>query len=497
MRPRLMFPGADVPPAVPEPATLGDLVDDLALEDLWDGMARGDGRLRMIARAALLAPLTDPAVIAYRQEVLGDCLRNAPAVRALYGLADQVLADDQKMIRGAASPEARLNRSVRALETFCVHLRRLSGLAAANANGFGSAGFTRLFRMISDRLDGKYLTEVEALLERIDFEQGIIATARLGESGRGVDFRLQEPPVKGRGSTTRRRLKKSGLTHSLWGRHDEDWRMLAAFRGRVLEVIADAAAESADNVRGFFAAMRDELGFYVGCLNLAETLSRSGLPICLPRPCPPGERAFTARGLYEPGLALRLGGAVVDNDVAADGIDLVVITGANRGGKTTFLRSVGLAHLMMQSGMFVTARSLAASMVGGVFTHFKREEDASMTSGRLDEELARMSAVVDALRTGDLVLCNESFMSTNEREGSDISAEIVGALTDLGIRVMFVTHLHDFAQRMRTARPGRSLFLTAARGPDGERSYRLTPGTPSPTAHAADLYERIFGERLD
>ncbi|GAA3935796.1 DNA mismatch repair protein MutS [Actinomadura viridis] len=492
-----MFPDADVPPVVPESATLRELVDDLALEELWAGMARGDGRLHMIARAALLAPLTDPAAITYRQEVLGDCLRNESAVRALYELAGRALAEEQKIIRGGASPEARLNGSLRALETFCGHLRRLSAFAAANADGFGSAGFARLFRMIRDRLDGKYLTDVEALLERIDFEQGIIATARLGESGRGVDFRLQEPPVKGRGSSTQRRLKKAGLSHSIWGRHDEDWRMLAAFRGRVLEVIADAADESAGNVRGFFAAMRDELGFYVGCLNLAGTLSRSGLPICLPRPCPPGERAFTARGLYEPGLALRRGGAVVANDVAADGIGLVVITGANRGGKTTFLRSVGLAHLMMQSGMFVTARSLAASVVGGVFTHFKREADASMTSGRLDGELARMSAVVDVLRTGDLVLCNESFMSTNEREGSDISTEIVSALTDHGIRVMFVTHLHDFAQRMRTARPARSLFLTAARGPDGERSFRLAPGAPSPTAHAADLYARIFGERLD
>jgi hypothetical protein len=87
-------------------------------------------------------------------------------------------------------------------------------------------------------------------------------------------------------------------------------------------------------------------------------------------------------------------------------------------------------------------------------------------------------------------------VSTNEREGSDISAEIVQALTDLGVRVVFVTHLYDFAQRMRTDRPARCLTLSASRGHDGERSFRLTPGAPSPTAHAADLYSRIFGVEL-
>jgi hypothetical protein len=62
--------------------------------------------------------------------------------------------------------------------------------------------------------------------------------------------------------------------------------------------------------------------------------------------------------------------------------------------------------------------------------------------------------------------------------------------------MVFVTHLYDFAQRMRADRPARCLFLSASRGQDGERSFRLAPGTPSPTAHAADLYSRIFGVQL-
>ncbi|WP_240977948.1 hypothetical protein [Planctomonas sp. JC2975] len=97
-----------------------------------------------------------------------------------------------------------------------------------------------------------------------------------------------------------------------------------------------------------------------------------------------------------------------------------MVTGANRGGKSTFLRSVGLAQLMMQAGMFVPARSLSATIVSGVFTHFKREEDTALASGKFDEELARMRDIVGQIQPRALILFNESFAATNEREGAEV-----------------------------------------------------------------------------
>ena len=88
---------------------------------------------------------------------------------------------------------------------------------------------------------------------------------------------------------------------------------------------------------------------------------------------------------------------VVGNDVTADHKDLVIITGANQGGKSTFLRSVGLAQLMMQCGLFVAAEAFCSTVCDGLFTHYKREEDAAMQSGKFDEELGRMSDIVDHL----------------------------------------------------------------------------------------------------
>jgi DNA mismatch repair ATPase MutS len=103
-----------------------------------------------------------------------------------------------------------------------------------------------------------------------------------------------------------------------------------------------------------------------------------------------------------------------------NGKPLVVITGANRGGKSTFLRSVGLVHIMMQCGMFVPAQTFRSGVCSGIFTHFRREEDATMQSGKLEVELNRMRTIVEAIMPGGVILLNEFFASTNEREGSEI-----------------------------------------------------------------------------
>jgi DNA mismatch repair ATPase MutS len=185
-------------------------------------------------------------------------------------------------------------------------------------------------------------------------------------------------------------------------------------------------------------------------------------------------------------------GRVVGNEIAANGKRLVVITGANRGGKSTFLRALGLAQLMMQCGMFVPAESFRAGVSSGVFTHFKREEDATMESGKLDEELRRMSTIVDRIKPDSVILLNESFASTNEREGSEIARQIIRALLESGVRVFCVTHLFDLAQSLYRAHGSGAVFLRAERLPDGRRTFRLIEGEPLATSYGEDLYARIF-----
>jgi DNA mismatch repair ATPase MutS len=265
---------------------------------------------------------------------------------------------------------------------------------------------------------------------------------------------------------------------------------------RDISLAANALGQAADHVRDFFRMLRAELAFYVGCLNLHEQLLRKGEPVCMPLPAAADERRLSCRGLYDVGLTLTVDRRVVGNDANADMKDLVVITGPNTGGKSTFLRSVGLAQLMMQSGMFVPADSFCASLCDGIFTHYKREEDVGMESGKFDEELSRMSDIVDHIESHSMILFNESFAATNEREGSEVAGQIVSALLVKGIRIVYVTHMYEFAHGCHERNKGNALFLRAGRQADGARTFKVLEGEPLPTSFGEDLYNSIFTKEI-
>ncbi len=238
----------------------------------------------------------------------------------------------------------------------------------------------------------------------------------------------------------------------------------------------------------FFEALRAEAGFLLGASRLASSLRPWAFPLAFPTPREGLHLAF--KGLYDVGLALRQGGAV-GNDLEAHGKNPVFITGANRGGKTTFLRSLGLAQLLMQAGLFVGAEAFESGLVDGIFTHFKREEDRELSAGKLEEELRRLSGLVDHLSARPLFLFNESFAATSEPEGSELGGQVVRALTEAGVRVVFVTHFYTLVAAF--LEDTRALFLKAERLPDGTRTFRLLSAPPEPTAYGEDLLRQVFG----
>ncbi|WP_434621632.1 MutS-related protein [Arthrobacter sp. A5] len=150
--------------------------------------------------------------------------------------------------------------------------------------------------------------------------------------------------------------------------------------------------------------------------------------------------------------------------------------------------------MMMQCGMFVCADYFSSSISNAIYSHYKREEDAELNSGKLDEELERMSTIADTITPHSLVLFNESFSATNEREGSAIARNIITALLETNIRIVFVTHFFDLSHGLYTQHLPRALFLQAQREDDGRRTHRIVEGEPAYTSYGEDLYEQIFSK---
>jgi DNA mismatch repair ATPase MutS len=478
------------------PAGADALTQDLGLELVFGAMAAGDRFLLEVARKGVFGSLDEVDAIRYRQGILADCLEHPAVIRQLYALAVEALERERKVWGYTFRfPGSLLRRSVDVLGIFVDVLRRLRVIARAERPGFRSEGFGRLFDEIAAELDDDYLRSIDAHLERLKFRDGIPVSADLGVANRGTNYILRRRVRK---RTWRERIGLAEPDTYVWQLPERDEagaQALGELRGRGLALAAEALARSTDHISSYFAQLCSELGFYVACLNLRDVLAAKGEPVCLPEPHPAGRSSLVARGLYDVALSLAMTGRVVGNDLAADGRNLLVITGANRGGKSTFLRSLGLAHLMLQAGMFVAAEAFRADVRGGLFTHFRREEDVNLRSGKLDEELGRMSRIVDQVGPSSLVLLNESFASTNEREGSEIGRQIVHALLEAGVKVGYVTHMFDLADGFhQEARPD-ALFLRAERLPDGRRTFRVLEGEPLPTSHGVDVYQRIFGSR--
>ena len=347
--------------------------------------------------------------------------------------------------------------------------------------------------MLKSELSDEYFIAIERHLSRLKFRHGVLISAQLGKGNKGKSYTLRKANEDARSWLTRLLAERPpSYSFQLHPRDEAGARALSELSDRGINLVANALAQSTDHILSFFQMLRTELAFYVGCLNLHGQLAQMGEPICFPVSAPAGQRKLSFSGLYDVSLALSMSRKVVGNDLNADHSDLIMVTGANTGGKSTFLRSVGLAHLMMQAGMFVAAKTFSSEVSDGLCTHYKREEDTTMESGKWDEELSRMSAIVGQIKSNSILLFNESFASTNEREGSEIASQIVRALLDRHVKVFFVTHLYHFAHSFFVRRSDRATFLRAERRSDGTRPFKLIEGEPLQTSYGEDLYRAVF-----
>ena len=495
MKAFLMHPDQDFDTELGLPDNEPVLTQDLELNTLLSAMAAGDPFLSEIARRALLVSLRDADAITYRQEILTDGLETPSVMRDLYALAGEALAAE-KSVWGSLlrdSPRTMLGTSVRKMELLVTFLRRLREIAAEHAQKFRSPGLSRFFAMLIEELGDEYFELIEGYLTELNFKGGPLLSAQLTTGNKGNGYTLRRPREQG---FIERLLDRSGYSFTLPERDEAGARALGQLEDRGVNLVGNALTQSLDHVLSFFIMLRVEIGFYVACLNLKDRLANKGEPITFPVIVPRDQVGLSAQGLYDVCLTLTVDQRVVRNDIDADNKSLVMITGANQGGKSTFLRGVGLAQLMSQCGMFVAGDSFRANACNGVFTHYKREEDETMESGKLDEELARMSDIADQITPHCLLLCNESFAATNEREGSQIARHVVDALLAEHVKVVFVTHMFDLAHSFYEQKRETALFLRAERGADGERPFRLSEGKPLPTSYGEDSYRKIFGRSV-
>jgi DNA mismatch repair ATPase MutS len=288
--------------------------------------------------------------------------------------------------------------------------------------------------------------------------------------------------------------------------------MVPLFRdlSRVLEKITRPIAEELyayGSISGrTLASLRPDVIFYVYAVDLIRKLESAGLRLCRPAIAPADERVCEVEGAYNLQLALHLlgqtpGGALAGLVVTSDLIlgprgRIVILTGPNQGGKTTYLQAVGQAHVFAQAGLFVPGQHARISPIDAIATHFPIEERLELGTGRFGDEARRIRAIFERVTRHSLVLLNETFSTTSAGEGLYLARDIVRVLRRIGLRAVFATHLHDLAAGIEVLNrdtPGDSDVLSMVASydeSDRHLRYQIVAGPPSGRSYAERIAAR-------
>jgi len=356
------------------------------------------------------------------------------------------------------------SRGLRGLREFAALLSRSSEFAALLANVRQVADALARIRY-SVRIKGRRVSVGDAG-ERPDYTQEVERIFERFRHDRDVDH-LALPPDSGSMSAV-----EAEIAQLVARRHPDEFALLVAF-----------CRDHQSFVDPTLARFEREIQFYLAWQEHMTELSASGLPFCYPIVSGTPKRA-QARDAYDLALATKL--AAEDTEIVLNDFDLngeeriIVVTGPNQGGKTTFARMFGQLHHLARLGVPVPAAEAQLYLADDLFTHFEREEDVGALHGKLDDELLRVKEILDRASGDSVVLLNEIFASTTLGDAVLLGSEVLKRLVErgcLGVCVTFVDELASLGEatvsmvaEVERKNPSKRTFRVVRRPADG-RAY--------------------------
>ena len=240
-----------------------------------------------------------------------------------------------------------------------------------------------------------------------------------------------------------------------------------------------------------------EIQFYLSWLDYIRPLRAAGLPFHYPKLCDTAEHLYCLDG-FDLALAAVARTATVPNDFELKAPErIIVVTGPNQGGKTTFARAFGQAHYLASLGLCVPGRESALTLFDAIYTHFGREEDLSTQNGKLQDDLVRLHALLEKATSRSVVIVNEIFASTTLSDALALGKRMMDAFAALGAPTVVVTFLDELAMHGPETV---SMMSTVRQDDPTTRTFKLVRKPPDGLAYAMHIagkhgltYEQLSG----
>jgi DNA mismatch repair ATPase MutS len=197
-----------------------------------------------------------------------------------------------------------------------------------------------------------------------------------------------------------------------------------------------------------------------------------------------------ARDIYDLALAAKLvanhAQAITNDYSLTDGERIIVVSGANQGGKTTFARTFGQLHYLAGLGLPVASSEARLLLTDGVFTHFERQEDLGGLSGKLEDDLIRLHETLATATSRSVIILNEIFTSTTFADAIQLGTEILHRILALGALCVCVTFVDELSTLSEATV---SMVAEVDQRDSTRRTFKLSRRPADGLAHALALAE--------
>lgn len=470
---------------------------DLNLDQMVDALTAG--REEYDLKPFLYAPLHDVESVQYRHDILRDlentdvftCVtsfaRQMRRVRQHLAQAEQLYYKYQKerwfldgvalyceAVRTLATELTQVDARSRGFQAFRAYLS-----AYVSSDSFGSLAAEA--RKLQDDLAAvRYCVHIQGSRITVsgyggesDYSADVAETFARFRQGNVKDYRVALPDPR-------------DMNHV--EAHVLDF--VARLNPEVFEALDQYCARHRAYLDDTIRAFDREVQVYLAYLAYIKPFQSVGLPFCYPE-VSSRSKVEHARDTFDIALAAKLvpeQATVVCNDFAlSDPERIIVVTGPNQGGKTTFARLFGQLHYLASLGLSVPGSTARIFLPDQILTHFEQEEDLSALRGKLEDELVRMHTILGQATADSVLILNESFASTTLHDTLFLGTEVLRQIVALDALCVYVTFVDELSALGETVV---SMVSTVVPENPAQRTYKIIRQPANGLAYAEALAEK-------